>query len=766
MNTAQLARSAGQIAAPAALALIALAPLAPVFADPRYWLAVAGGVAVGAAVAILGARLRAGSLLVIGFGVVGYVAFGAVFALREFAIAGFLPSLATLRDLMLTVVFGWKQLLTVSVPVSGFDHLYGVPYLVALTVTAIAVSLGIRTSSPGLPVLALAGALVFAIGFGESQGLLPGVVGAAFAVLALGWAAWRRSLRRTDSLLTSADELRRAAIRTTALATAILLAIGAAASVGSSALGSSWDRSTLREEVIPPLELHDFASPLMSFRKYVVDEKDVLFRVSGLPQGAAIRLATLDLYDGIVYQVSGAGGPGSGVFQRVGRSLPGAAAGSPAGEPVSVRVQIDGLRGVWVPDAGYLTGVEFTGSRADDLRSGLHYNAATGTALQTAGVMAGDSYTFTANLAGTAADRLPADAALAKVTVPAPGMSPDALQTILDDALQAEVTPPAQQVAAIAGYLHDKGFFSNGQGPDPVPSRPGHGLRRLSDMLEQTQLIGDDEQYAVVMALMLARIGVPARVVMGFRPEAAAVGGEVAVTGKDVRAWVEVPFDGYGWVAYSARPEKKPEQQTPETRKRPRPQVPQPPLPPQEPADLPPQPPDAEAGDENRGPDLAWLWLTLRIGGITLGALALILGPGLVMLMAKSRRRGRRRGAELTPDQVSGGWAEIVDTATDVGMRVTPAGTRREHAVELSTRYPDLQLTTLAARADVAVFAAGSPSTAEAEAYWADVDTARQRIATQVGWRQRLRQFFAPASVLEPLRASVAARRPRWRWWR
>lgn len=754
----QRANRAGQVIALALLAGLAMVPLAPVFDDPRYWLAVGGGVLVGTAVAVFATRLRADSLLVAGLALVGYFLFGGLFALRDSTIAGVLPSIATVRDLALNVVFGWQQLLTISVPVSGFDHLFGMPYLVALAGSVLAVSLALRTSSPGLPLIPPAVQLVFAIAFGESQGLLPGLVGGAFAALGLGWAAWRRSGRRAGSLLSAGDEVRRAAVRTAALGTAILLATGGAATVAATSLGASWDRRVLREEIIPPLDLHDFASPLMSFRKYVVDgektDKEVLFRVTGLPRGASIRLATMDLYDGVVYQVSGAGGAGSGVFQRVGRSLP---ASSAPGDQVTARVQIEGLTGVWLPDAGYPSAIDFQGSRAAELRSGLNYNAATGTVLQTASLKPGDSYTFKASVAAQPSDDQLADATLSNVTVPAPTMTPDSVQTILDEALP-DVAPPAAQVRAIEKYLTEKGFFSNGQDKDGVPSLPGHGYRRLTDMLDKTQLVGDDEQYAVVMALMLAKIGVPARVVMGFKPDAADPGSEIAVTGKDIRAWVEVPFDGFGWVAYYPHPTNPPDKQMLQSRDKPRPQVPQPPLPPQEPAELPPQPPDAQTGDENRGQDLAWLWLTLRIGGISLGALAVVFGPGLLMLAAKARRRGRRRGAAAVPDRMSGGWDEVIDTAADVGVRVAPAGTRREHAVELAGRYPDLQLTSLAARADVAVFGAAEPSADLAAAYWDDVDTARNRIAQQTRWPQRVRRFFAPASVVR--------HRPKWWRWR
>ncbi|MCB0893719.1 MAG: transglutaminase domain-containing protein [Propionibacteriaceae bacterium] len=752
MTAKSILTSAPHVVLAAVLATLAMVPLAPVFDDPRYWLAVGGGVLVGGAVAVLGARVRAGSLLTFGFGLLGYLAFGAAFAVRESAIAGFMPSLATLRDLVLNVVFGWKQLLTVSVPLNGADHLFGMPYLIALIATAVSVSLALRTASAGLPLLPLAAQLVTAIAFGEVHGMLPAVVGAVFGALALGWAAWRRSARRSAEKLALGDEARRLALQTSVLGVAMLLVCGVAGAAASAALGANADRFVLREQVVPPLDPHDFASPLMSFRKYVEDgdqSKETLFRVSGLPQGATIRLATLDLYDGIVYQVSGSGGPGSGVFQRAGRNLP----GSDVGDPATVQVTIDALRGVWVPDTGYLTGVEYAGPRAAALRSGLHYNAATATALQTAGVQSGDVYTFTTDVAARPTDDQLDKATIAAVTVPAPTLTPDAIQTILDEALP-DVAPPSVQVRRIEKYLNDKGFFSNGQGPDAVPSLPGHNYRRLSEMLDKQQLIGDDEQYAVVMALMLAKIGVPARVVMGFRPSS--TGTEIAVTGKDVRAWVEVPFDGLGWVSFFPRPDNKPDKQTPQTRERPRPQVPQPPLPPQQPAELPPQPPDAQAGDENRGADLAWLWAALRIGGITLAVLAVVVGPGLVMLAAKSRRRTRRRNADRLPDRVSGGWDEIVDSAVDSGARLTPAATRREHAVELRARYPELDLQQLGARADHAVFAAGEPTAAEVAAYWDDVDSVRVRIGKQTPFLQRVHRFFAPRSVL--------SRRPR--WWR
>lgn len=736
------------------LALVSLAPLASAFGDNRFWLAAAGGVLIGCVAALLGARLSGGPLEVAGLAVLGYFAFGGVFAVREAAVAGVIPSLVTLRDLALAVVFGWKQLLTVSTPVTGFDQLYAVPYLAGLVGATLAVSFALRLRRHLVALLPVAVLLVFAIAFGDANAVSPSTVGGTIAGIALAWASWRSHRQRMSVALPTAggaDEARRARLRQLALgATALVTAVGVG-TLSAAAATQSWDRLTLREQVIPPLELHDYPSPLMSFRKFVEDGTDTtLFTVTGLPAGGAIRMATLDLYDGIVYKVSGAGGPAAGVFTRVGRTI----ADDRAGESATIRVQIKDLRGVWLPDAGYLTGVDFEGARAEQLAAGMHYNRATGTAVQTAGVSAGDAYTLRARIPSQPTSDELAKATIAQLATPVPEMMPDAIQDLLDDAVP-RLKSPIDQVKAIEKYLKEKGFFSHGLEGE-VPSRPGHTYERLSSMLSTEQMIGDDEQYAVVMALMLAQAGLPSRVVMGFAPAQTDGAAEIAVTGADVRAWVEVPLEGLGWVAFSPVPDQKPQEQVPQARNKPRVQVPQPPLPPQEPAELPPQPPDADEGEETPGPDLAWLWRVLSVGGMSLAVLAVLLGPALTMVWLKARRRARRRGAASLPDRVSGGWAEVVDAAADVGVPVLPTATRREHATHLAQRYPALDLPVLAARADLAVFGAGEPSAVEVDAFWADVDSARHRIAAEAPLKQRLRRFFAPASVL---------RRPTW-WWR
>lgn len=731
----------------ATLAFLALVPLATTYQDGRYWLAAAGGVFFGTLVAVLGTKLRAGLLEVTGLVLASYFAFGGLLAVPRAALFGVIPTAETIRDLALSVVYGWKELLTVATPVSGFPQLFALPYVVGLIGSAVAVSLALRLRRPALALVPVALMLGFGISFGDYQALVPTVTGGGIATLGLAWTAWRqREARRAAGAhlaVGGEDETRRAGLRQLSLGS-LALVLAAALGVGGAGLWSAdWDRSTLREYVVPPLELHDYASPLMSFRKFVQDGKDTtLFTVAGLPTGAAIRLATLDLYDGIVYKVAGAGGAGSGVFARVGR---GPAADS-AGDPITLTFRIKDLQGVWVPNSGQLTRVEFAGPRAERLLSGLQYNSATGTAVDTVGLAEGDAFTLRATLTTQPTDQQLADAKVSAIQTPVPEMIPDAVKNRLDEAVTG-VESPIAQVRAIAEYLKTKGYFSHGL-EGQAASRPGHTFERISTMLDSQIMIGDDEQYAVVMALMLAQAGLPGRVVMGFTPTSVDPAGETAVTGADVRAWVEVPLDGYGWVPFFPTPDRKPPEQVPQARLKPRVQVPQPPLPPQEPAKLPPKPPVADEGEDDLGVDYSWIWRVLVVTGTSLGVLGILVGPALAMLWLRARRRLRRRGAVRTSDRFSGGWDEIADAVRDVGGPLGPRATRREFGTTLATRYPDLGMEQLAARADIAVFGAGDPSPADSDAYWADVDTARKRITAASNLRQRLRGFFWPRSLL------------------
>ena len=251
-----------------------------------------------------------------------------------------------------------------------------------------------------------------------------------------------------------------------------------------------------------------------------------------------------------------------------------------------VTVTIVGYDDVWVPSLGYPTELDFTGGPATEQTDSLRYNASTGTAVLTTGLVEGDSYQLDTQVQRV----LPADTldpiSVAAITQPPIVDNPDVTTSKAQEYAGGAVTPAAQ-LEAIRVNLAEQGFLSHGLASDTAPSRAGHGADRINDLLSGNQMIGDEEQYASAFALMATTYGYPARVVMGFAPDIIA-GEQTEVLGSDVTAWVEVAFAGVGWGAYNATPDETdiPQDQTPQPQIDPQPQVRQPPRAESEPEDL------------------------------------------------------------------------------------------------------------------------------------------------------------------------------------
>ena len=726
------------------LALV-LAPLLEVFGGSTALPAIAGGLVLGSALALVGAWWRWGALTVVAAALVTYGLIGGPLAAPSTTVSGVVPTPDTLLGLARGAVTAWSQVVTLQPPLGSGGTMLVAPLLLAFVGSLTAVAVAVR--APGrwsaaaalVPVAVLVVVILLGVRFPLVPPMLTGVV---LAVVLLPWAAWRAGGMRPR--------------RVVSLATLVVVAV-ASALAGAPLVTADQPRYVLRDEIVPPFDPRDYASPLSAFREYVKTlDETTLFTVEGLGQGGRVRLATMDRYDGVVWNVAGDGSAqSSGEFRRVGDQL----ATSVRGERRTVRVRIDALSGVWLPTVGQATGFHL-GRTASQLR----YNDATGAAVLTGGVVEGLTYEIDTVVPPVpTVDEIGTAAAADVVQPPLVGVPEVVGVTAADvarDAGQAVEVPDA-----LASWLIEEGFYSNGL-DGQTPSMSGHGADRIGRLLADDLMVGDGEQYASAMALMVRSLGLPARVVLGFVPSAEDVAGEgpVAVTGADVSAWVEVAFSGYGWVPFDATPpkEKTPDKNDAPEQTDPKPQVVQPPPPPPgavtPPDDDTEQPaPEPPAADD----DSAALWRRVALLTVVIGIPALLLAsPFVVVGVVKAGRRRRRRRRGDTVTRVAGGWDEVLDEAIDLRRPVPATATRSESARALALAFaaPGTrrrepsgrvaeQVSTLARQADRAVFGPGQPEATQVDRYWSQVDSTLATMRASVGWRQRLRGRLSLASV-------------------
>jgi len=738
------------LGATALLVAVALAGFWPTFAGPAFVPAAVGGIVVGLAVTGVAAWRRWGILIITGLTVAAYFVFGGAFALPHTAIVGFIPTLDTLQRLAVGTVTAWKQLLTTVAPVSSADGHLLVPFLLALVVTTLTASLALRLPQVAWALLPAGAALMLVIALGTPQPAFPIVQGLVFAVVSIAWLALRQIWAPQNAAVSvsEVDPSRAAHMRLRRLLAGVaVLAVAGGAGVATSAIAAPAEpRHVFRDVIIPPFNIRDYPSPLQAFRKNVRDEVDeTLFTVQGLPKGARIRTAVMDEYDGMVYNVTDGGPTSSSAFSPLRSGM------SPDAEgvPVTLNIEVDEYNGVWMPTAGELSEIRFTGDRAEELRRGTYVNTATGTAVATPKLRKGDEYSVDAVMPDLPDDDQLADVEFGTVALPKQSNVPEELTSLAAETVSSAESP-IEKVRALETFLSEGGFFSHGLEGE-VLSRAGHTSERITTLIGGDQMIGDDEQYAVAMALLAGELGIPVRVVMGYYPDEEQDGDPLfTATGDNVHAWVEVNFQGFGWLPFNPTPpeDQVPNDQNTKPRVDPKPQVLQPPPPPQEPVDLPPTlPDDRESEDENL--NLAGIiGAILLIGGISLGIIALLMSPFIVIGAWKAAKRRSRRAAARTADRISGGWDELTDRAVDYGARLTPGGTRPEEAAAVVATLAVPRVTDLAHRADADVFGPTDPSPEDVEAFWSEVDTIVGGLGEDAGFWKRTRARLSLRSLM------------------
>ncbi|MEU5864154.1 DUF3488 and transglutaminase-like domain-containing protein [Nonomuraea sp. NPDC047529] len=287
---------------------------------------------------------------------------------------------------------------------------------------------------------------------------------------------------------------------------------------------------------LPPPRRVDSVSPLDRVSGWLQIPDRELFTVRA-DKPLNWRLAVLDRYDGVRW-TSGAR------FQPTGGRIP-EGEWTGAARLVRQRVTFAGLPGTWLPAAE--RPVEVTGVRglATDPRSGaLLADPAPGT-----GPSPGKGFTYEVTskvpqpskedlLAATPAHDDP------ELTAFPPGPQEALFRELAQEATKG-ADAPIKQAYRLQSYLRTSASYD-------VTAPPGHSLKGLEFFLRTTHR-GTSEQFAATFALMARTLGLPSRVVVGFRPGQAS-GGIYRVKSGHVMAWAEIKFEKLGWRPFYPTP--------------------------------------------------------------------------------------------------------------------------------------------------------------------------------------------------------------------
>ncbi|MFE7605908.1 transglutaminase domain-containing protein [Brachybacterium paraconglomeratum] len=770
-------RLATDLAVLGALFVIALLGFQHVYGGAQYLVTGIMALVLGTLIALIGARWRWGPLRITALVLGVYFLFGSMFAAPTRALWGIVPTPGSLLELLKAPVTSWKSLLTVAPPVGVAQGVLAVVWISMLLLSLAAMTVVVRTR---LYVLAWLFPLVMvatSIFFGTDQAFWPVPRGVLYAVLSVGWLTWRFESGRlagAESTIIS-DTVRpgswkNPALRRRVIGGAVIMAIAAGGAVAASPLLDPPEgtiRYAQRDRITPPFDPRQYVSPLTEFRGYLKDQREEeLFTITGVSSGDQIRLATMDQYDLQVYNVASSRQKDSpsGAFLR---TAPGVDLEEGTGKQQVSSVTIGAYRGVWMPTVGERTNrIDLEGmdqGRASATTENLFLNQPSQTAVNALGVQAGDTYELSYEPYTEPTAEQQNAATFADITLP--DNEPAEEMTALAEEWAGSSDSDYERFQNLSRSVKEDAYYSHGL-EDDTASLSGHGYSRLRAMLEEVGFdedtpdaqpmgrIGDEEQYAALTAVLARSLDMPARVVMGFEvPEGQE--GTVSITGDDVTAWVEVAFEDIGWVRFDPAPDEDedPTEPQPKEVEKPLPQVAQPPPPPAEPPSPPPGAMSDDTDDDEDPTDETASWVVyLGLGLLPFVLLGLFAAS---VIIAKTVRRRRRRALETLPARVDGGWQEILDLLTDMGRAPDPLMTRAEIAAQLRADVPQLGASTLAARADRAVFGPDDLPDAAAEEYWDQVMAARSGATAALPWHRRLRTALS----LRSFRRGAAERR-------
>ncbi|MCK9900464.1 transglutaminase [Parafrankia colletiae] len=714
--------------------LLASTALAPLFEGILWWfrpVLIATVVAVGTAVLgrLIGRSLRLPALTGFSTSLIGLAVAVTAVGARDTAILGVIPTPGTATALADLVDPTMNEVRELAVPVPERPGLV-VLVLVATYIVAMAVDLLVvvadRPALAGIPLLAVF--LVPATVLPAGVGTLPFILGSV-GFVALMLLDGRRMVTRWG---------RPVGDRPTRAISSGLAALGVQIAAGSLVIAS------LLPLVLPSLDGKGVISanggsgsgsgrnsasviqPIVSLFQQIHDERDLpLLRVTtATPQN--LRLTALENFDGQRFTLRALNATKDA---RVDRTLPGPEEDIrtiPAVTEVSVSRE---MAERYLPVPGIPT--SFTGLEGD-----WRLASPTGTVFSTRTSTSGQNYTVHAQIPAPTPEQISA----ARGPLPASMDVVTALPASLDSRLPgllADITEGIDsdydKVVEIQNFLRGPDFTYDLSGAPTV--REG----ALADFLF-TSRRGYCEQFASAMAVLVRLLGLPSRVAIGFTHGMLQTDGTWLITNKQAHAWPEVWFPTLGWIPFE--PTKRGDGTTPapayapsadepagpdasaesepavETEVAPVPVVTPVPAEPDAAGQDPAMEAEAAPEDTEKGAATpAWLvWVLLGLGVLSLFSI-----PALTRLILRRRRMspvsqrrmspaGRRRttrvlrpnaaftgpgapGAEDTETimnaaavaQVDAAWAELVDVAADLRIRLRRSDSPRSGVQRLIT---------------------------------------------------------------------------------
>jgi len=520
--------------------------LSPVFEDGAWFWSAMAAVAAVTAAGITARVLRAPWPLVLLAQAATLLAVLAHQAAREVAYLGFLPGPAALGRLGDVLAAAFDEVAVVAAPAPATPLLVALAVggvgAVALVVDALAVT-GRWAAIAGLPLLG-----VYAV----PAAVVPdGVPWPLFVIGAIGYLVllltdgrqrlgrWGRVIgARSESASSTPEPLgalgRR--IGLIALAAAVVAPLflpwldGGVLGNGSGEGSGSGGRTVTT------------VNPLVSLQRDLtrVDDAEVLRYTTTASGPDYLRMVTLDTFDGVQWQPA--------VLRA--RAAAQVADGLP--EPSGLSDEVRRARVTTTIEVGPLAEnrlpLPYPAAQVD-IEGDWRYDEAT------LNVLTPDDDRTTENIDYTVVSVQPAPTA---AQLRAAGEAPEevlvytelppvtALATQLAEEVAGEAPTGYDAAVALQAWFQGGGGFAYDLTAQPRSDDP------LADFL--TDRRGFCQQFAGAFAVMARLLGIPARVNVGFAPGAPTDDDGWAVTWNDVHAWPELYFEGAGWVRFEPTP--------------------------------------------------------------------------------------------------------------------------------------------------------------------------------------------------------------------